>query len=672
MLLIDIITIFNLCVILFKMDVWVVGKIFWRDFLHGWEIICSFVADMKKCNEMKKRAFIFGGMVVLLIGLAGCRGGYNSEQLERAEACMETRPDSAQWHLQQLDEDELSDEQRARYALLWTQAMHKCRQPIADDSLIRVAVEYYQQTDDRHRQAKAWLYKGLVHKGLHQVKPAAEAFVASERAFERVEDDQYKALLYNHYGALLFDQFLFDEALEYFKKSYSHKLKGDSIHYILSSCSRIATIYEVKEMPDSAEAYYERGLSLLGQCRGKKSVGVFLQNYAGFLTTKGRYAEAERMLKECEQTADSFSLYKVYASLSTLYYETKQYELALDYSERVLASGDSLMQWGSYQKLSQIHRKMGNVDEALRYHNIYRHYDSDLTLRRQTAQVAVVPHKQANRQLEEENREAHHHQIGLWLGIVAVVCVAVYVMRRLNRKHGEQLEAMDSQLEEMDTKLEKRGMKLQEVEQNLVRMKVSLGGLKGVVSRQTKAIEGLKQEQQEMKQEHSQAVRELKGRIEGLETAGKHDRKAARDEKRALMQQADALMADLKKKEKDVAALAKETAFYEHIQQFLMDGGNLRAASLLMELKSGQKNPRIHSKPEEYAELLTQLAEHRCPGIRKKIEADDTLRERCVLLCLMLLGMDDMATLCRITGLRPNSVRTYMNEMIKLRVKNEE
>ena len=127
-------------------------------------------------------------MVVCLL-VAACGNDPVEQWLTRAEVCMEADSDSAFRCLQYIDDvDGWSGEQRARYALLRTQAMHKCRIPLESDSLINVAVAYYADSDDRHRLALSLLYKGLVHKQNLQVEQAVEAFVSSEQAFEGVED----------------------------------------------------------------------------------------------------------------------------------------------------------------------------------------------------------------------------------------------------------------------------------------------------------------------------------------------------------------------------------------------------------------------------------------------------------------------------------------------------
>ena len=47
-------------------------------------------------------------------------------------------------------------------------------------------------------------------------------------------------------------------------------------------------------------------------CQDNKRVRMFQQNYATFLIDLKRYSEAERMLKEAEEQADSTYIYNVW------------------------------------------------------------------------------------------------------------------------------------------------------------------------------------------------------------------------------------------------------------------------------------------------------------------------------------------------------------------------
>lgn len=456
---------------------------------------------------MKKHVITWIGLMLMV--LLGCSDEQNERLLTRAEAYMETRADSARWLLQQVD-SVLTDEQQARYALLWTQAMHKCHIPLGDDSLINVAVDYYSRTGEKHRLAKSLLYKGLAHRQRGEVELATKAFVGSEQAFDGVEDDQYKALLFNHYASLLMEQDLLGKSLVYHKKAYQYELKGDSVHYVLSSCAQIARIFKAMDMHDSAEVYYKRGLFYLENCRNSQRAEMFLQNYATFLISKGRYGEAEKMLKNRETTADSTYIYNVYSALAMLYYKLGRYEDVLRYGEKIQESSDSLMQRAGFLHLYRAYKQMGDMKTAVHYHDLYRQYDSDITLRKKTAKVAEIPHKMKALQLEKETRMAHRWQWGWGIVAAVVLCVAVWTVRFLKRKHGRQMTEKDSLLDEKERILALKQSVVQEIEQKLYDLRIELGRMKGAVANQSKTVANLKEDRRKDRAAYHESVREFK------------------------------------------------------------------------------------------------------------------------------------------------------------------
>lgn len=588
----------------------------------------------------------------------GCSDNRNEQLLTRAEAYMETRADSARWLLQQVD-SVLTDEQQARYALLWTQAMHKCHIPLEDDSLINVAVDYYSRTRESHRLAKSLLYKGLVHKQHGEVELATKAFVGSEQAFEGVEDDQYKALLFGHYASLMKSQNLLDEALRYFKRTYSYELKTDSVHYIVSSCSDIAAIYELMGQKDSAQVYYVRGLSYTGVDNRN-----LLHNYALHLMKRGMYADAENMLKESEtQISESVHIYNVYSSLATLYYETKEYEKAKNYGERMLESTDSMMQCTGYLHLYRAYKQLGDMKTAVHYHDLYRQYDSDITLRKKTAKVAEIPHKMKALRLETETRTAHRWQWGWGIGAAVVLCVAVWTVRFLKRKHGRQLTEKDSLLDEKERMLALKQSLVKEIEQKLYDLRIELGRMKGVLANQSKTVANLKEDRRKDRAAYNESVKEFKKSLRERDEEYRSEQKAVKAQVSELTKRLNQSEKEQNRWGNEVKELVVQMEQYELWQRFLLDGENVRCVLLILELKSGRHNPRYSIKRADYAELLKQLAEYVHPGIRQRIETDETLKDKQELACLLALGLDSMEMLRMATNLKPNSVRTYCTQV---------
>ena len=585
--------------------------------------------------------------------LAACGTDLVEQWLTRAEECMEVNADSALRCLQYIEgTGACSDEQRARYALLRTQAMHKCRIPLESDSLINTAVAYYTNSGDRHRLALSLLYKGLVHKQNHQVEQATEAFVGSEQAFEGVEDNQYKALLCNHYGALLMNQGVYEEALDYSLKSYQYKLLGDSIHYIVSSCSQIAKLYKVLNMSDSAKAYYERGLSYVNGLSRKQYYYALLQNYASFLMQNGELEKAERLFKECEINAPSEISDNVYSALATFYQIVGRYEDALQYCRRTLQSTDSLTVCGGYLRLYNIYKGMGQMDSAYHYHNLFRQYDSDITLRRQTAEVAAIPHKMKVAQLAKENRTLTGWRLWQTISLVVVVLAAFVVYAIIRKRHSREQQMKDRKLQAVDNKLGKTS--------------AELGRLKGAMANHVEAVDRLKEEHRKILDRHKDEIERLKKSVEELEADIRQmkatDRTAKKNEndlKRALQTMENELGRNVAK----LTEAEHQRAIDQRIEYFLSSGYDSIAVDLLLQLRLDKRGTfRYDIKPSEYLPLLKVLLEQESPALHERLENSGLEWKKLTMCYLMALGLDDVEMMSNAACLAVSSVKRYRKE----------
>ena len=598
-------------------------------------------------------------MVFLLVAASSCTN--ESELwLERAETCMEADAACAYGCLQQIDptSDELTEEERAKYALLRVQAMHKCRMPLSDDSLINVAVAYYQAKGEKHLLAKALLYKGLVHKQNRQVERAAAAFVASERNFAQVDDNQYKALLSDHYGMLLFNQTMYEEALRYFKQTREYEMKGDSVHYVVSTYRRMAMVYDLLGHNDSARTCYTDGLAYAEE-KGVRSRNYYLllQNYASFLTEREEYLEAERLLLQCAgQLSDSVYAHTLNSSLATLYYEKGEYETAIEYAEKTLRSEDSLTVCGGHLRLYKICRDMGDLETAMRHHDLYRLYDSDLEKRKRTAQVAAIPYRIENRQLKTENQTWRQMQWG-WMGTVAALLIATCGIFCLTRKRYKREQVRHTQ------QLEKMKQTLVRTEQQLGETTVNFGGLKGVVTSQTNAINRLKEEQLQAKEEHKEEIKRLKESIRTLEA----DIRQMKEEDRTLRRRENEQKQDLKGLQRELKMQTDKLAVVEHqweidqrLNHFVMTGQDAVAVDLLMQLRyDKEKQTRFDIRSSEYLPLLKVLLKQEDPALHDKLEICGLERNKLTMCYLIALGLDDVEMMARAACLSPNSVKAY-------------
>ena len=103
---------------------------------------------------MKLRTVIYSLLLATLC--MGCGGHGHMRQLEQLEAQLDTAPEVVRLALDSIPLASLSDEERALYAILRTQADYKCYVPLTTDSLIRYATGYYNRNRKSYRTAMAW------------------------------------------------------------------------------------------------------------------------------------------------------------------------------------------------------------------------------------------------------------------------------------------------------------------------------------------------------------------------------------------------------------------------------------------------------------------------------------------------------------------------------------
>ena len=176
---------------------------------------------------MKKSLFI-----ILLSFLSyGCDTTWEME-LNRAETLMRERPDSSLYILVHIDSDNLSRRRnKEKYALLYSQALDKNYIDETNDSLILVAVDYYQEHGDEREKMLAYYYLGRVQYNSQAYQSAIISFLQAEEYALRAEDYLYCGLIYRNISDIYNDTYNPAEELKYAQKAYDCFCQADaSLH----------------------------------------------------------------------------------------------------------------------------------------------------------------------------------------------------------------------------------------------------------------------------------------------------------------------------------------------------------------------------------------------------------------------------------------------------------
>lgn len=178
--------------------------------------------------------------------------------LTEAESLMYTRPDSALHLLQAIPNPELlTGKSQAHYALLLTQAQFRNHIPATSDSLIRIAVDGYQNLDEMGQKAKALLYLAGVYMDMEQYSKAVLPLKEAEQYMAEVDDPYIQALILNCLSYLNHKGGNYEVALTYFKKALHIHLLNDCNEWQIGKMSDTRTL-SYDEFTDSVGTYMDR------------------------------------------------------------------------------------------------------------------------------------------------------------------------------------------------------------------------------------------------------------------------------------------------------------------------------------------------------------------------------------------------------------------------------
>ncbi len=212
---------------------------------------------------MKALLHIFSALLLVALA-AGCRPSEAERALRSAEALMETRPDSALTLLEAIDGSRLSGEPRARHALLLSQAYDKNYIDPTDDSLISIAVNFYDNSSDDRRRMLALHYKGTVNRNagfyesaLASALEAHDIALALNDTLNLCRIESLMANLYDH-------SYNLTEAIKWEKSSLNLAKALNRSGWIYGGYYSIGNYLIALSRPDEAKLYTDSAAMISG------------------------------------------------------------------------------------------------------------------------------------------------------------------------------------------------------------------------------------------------------------------------------------------------------------------------------------------------------------------------------------------------------------------------
>ncbi|MDE6190856.1 MAG: hypothetical protein K2G47_04450 [Muribaculum sp.] len=194
-----------------------------------------------------------------ILFLAACSSDPATATLDRAETLMEQYPDSALAMLDTLSPPTSAGE-NARYALLYSQALDKNHIDVADDSLISIAVNYYENSNDLQRHMLSQYYHARI---LYNKKSYPRSLLAHHKSLkcaEELGDDFWCGRNAGQISTIYYDFYHSSDAFNYAQLSYEYLKKSGRQPFLNYAILELSHAYYEQESYDNALRFAKNAL----------------------------------------------------------------------------------------------------------------------------------------------------------------------------------------------------------------------------------------------------------------------------------------------------------------------------------------------------------------------------------------------------------------------------
>lgn len=362
-----------------------------------------------------------------------------NDKLVYADSLMLHSPDSALCVLQSICTKEINAAQdRAYYALLYTQAQYKNFIPQAGDSLIRIAIQYYDSTQNTPLLAKAHYSLGCIRNHMNDCPQAIEAFLTSISLAQKAGDDFLIAHSYNSIAHIYYRQNFNSKADTIFRLVERLAISQKDSALWAESLSQQGKI-NIERGPSfypKAESQMLMAYGVSHSVRQKRVKAKIASSLSTLYSRMGEGEKAVHFAKESIALQGSSVQGRAYLLLGDAYYKLAIYDSAQIYLRKSLHTSSSLStKAGVYMRLADIANEQGKQNEALEMERMYSAYTDSLRHKRQDVEVVNTENRIMRAQLQQ-HYQTKVHTFSLILLIAACISAAsILYACHLHRSH---------------------------------------------------------------------------------------------------------------------------------------------------------------------------------------------------------------------------------------------
>jgi len=405
------------------------------------------------------------GKLFLFIVLAGCQQNDKyTALLLQADSIMNVRPDSALALLNLIQfPQEMKTADRALYSLLFTQAEQKNRISHTNDSLIRIAVDYYKDKDDKEQETKAYYYLGCVYQDIGDIVGATDAFLKALNINPQVINDTERlTMIYENLAECYQSQGFYDKAMEMYRISYKTNINHNEEKNILFSLQGIGEVFMYQHQWDSAAYYYNEIIEKSRAIGDSSWISIGISNLAHVYYNQKKYPEAyHTALKSIHNNNEDKEneITSKYILLGDILIQLGQYDSARYYLSLNSIKEDPFLRASRHFSLYELEKKCGKYKEATQYIDTYTTLYDSLREGKNKEEIAKLINSYTIERYKREISEKQKHQTRISISFSILIIISIlFIFLMIDRHRKQEYIGLHKSL------MKKRGeiMKMQE------------------------------------------------------------------------------------------------------------------------------------------------------------------------------------------------------------------
>lgn len=349
---------------------------------------------------------------LLLFG--SCRQGSRNDLALLHEASLHTaQPDSVMDLLGQIARpDRLQGKARADYALLYTEALNKQGRIGTNDSLIRIALDYYSKEAPGIPLAKSYFLLGRIYQQQGNDTLALKVNLQALAALPPQAQDRTRMLVNYDLGYLYHQKGFYRQALSHYREMQKYvDAHPDTLDCYITAYS-MGNIFMLLNQYDSAYHYYQGAIVLARQLKNESYERYILRQLNLHARLTGNQVQAQWYAEELRATTDPYLKAESFQELGNT-------DSASFYFLKATKDPQIITRTMAFYNLSQLHRKE-HPALAFVYVDSFHIYKDSLYALRQTDKIGRLT-EQYLQQMSRQKAEANRRENTIYL------CVGIFI-----------------------------------------------------------------------------------------------------------------------------------------------------------------------------------------------------------------------------------------------------